>query len=221
MPSFSWGPFCGYIGAGHLWFRIFGYGLHVKDVHKAPLLFSERNGLQGFPLGRLYVRPLWGYTLTNGDLSKFEPKILAQEFGSQSKQGPYVPAPPGPSAEAKLRMRRDLDILSGKLVQPTLGGRPDGKEGHYIFNAVTYSGRMRAPYAVLAWRKGGWVSVFSYLSTVKNAQEQRAKHCRETPETLTWVGPAKIAAWAVGSGKDPDTYRARRPKPKAKKRGRK
>lgn len=26
------------------WFRLFGYGLHIKNVNLNPLLFSERNG---------------------------------------------------------------------------------------------------------------------------------------------------------------------------------
>lgn len=29
---------------GCFWFRLFGYGLHFKDVRKHSLLFSERNG---------------------------------------------------------------------------------------------------------------------------------------------------------------------------------
>jgi len=29
---------------GLFWFRIFGYGLHIKDMTKHPPLFSERNG---------------------------------------------------------------------------------------------------------------------------------------------------------------------------------
>lgn len=36
---FSW-----HKGEGVIWFRVFGYGLHVKDTRKRFLLFSERNG---------------------------------------------------------------------------------------------------------------------------------------------------------------------------------
>ena len=34
--------FCYHIGSGTLWFRIFGYGLHFKNLDKKPLVFSER-----------------------------------------------------------------------------------------------------------------------------------------------------------------------------------
>ena len=29
---------------GLIWFRIFGYGLHIKDINRHDLLFSERVG---------------------------------------------------------------------------------------------------------------------------------------------------------------------------------
>jgi len=31
---------------GSFWFRILGYGLHIKNITKFPLLFSQRNGLK-------------------------------------------------------------------------------------------------------------------------------------------------------------------------------
>lgn len=36
--------FCHHIWPGIFWFRIFGKGLHFKNVNTHPLLFSERNG---------------------------------------------------------------------------------------------------------------------------------------------------------------------------------
>lgn len=37
-----------YCAEGYFWFRIFGYGLHLKDTNKHPMMFSERNGLTGY-----------------------------------------------------------------------------------------------------------------------------------------------------------------------------
>ena len=34
-----------YFEKGLFWFRIFGYGLHIKDTKRHQLMFSERNGL--------------------------------------------------------------------------------------------------------------------------------------------------------------------------------
>lgn len=31
-----------FIGSGYLWFRLFGYGIHIKDTRKNPLLYSDR-----------------------------------------------------------------------------------------------------------------------------------------------------------------------------------
>jgi hypothetical protein len=39
------GPLSCHRAAGLWWFRVFGYGLHAKDVRRHPLLFSERRGL--------------------------------------------------------------------------------------------------------------------------------------------------------------------------------
>lgn len=36
--------FCYHRSKGYFWFRLFGYGLHVKDSTITPMLFSERNG---------------------------------------------------------------------------------------------------------------------------------------------------------------------------------
>jgi hypothetical protein len=36
--------FVGFKGDGFCWFRIFGYGLHFKDITKHKLLFTERYG---------------------------------------------------------------------------------------------------------------------------------------------------------------------------------
>lgn len=33
-----------HISDGCLWFRIFGYGLSIRNIYKHPLLFSFRNG---------------------------------------------------------------------------------------------------------------------------------------------------------------------------------
>lgn len=38
--------FCGYKTDGMFWFRVFGYGLHGKNIAKHELTFSERNGYQ-------------------------------------------------------------------------------------------------------------------------------------------------------------------------------
>jgi hypothetical protein len=34
-----------YIGTGLWWVRVFGYGVHAKDILRNRLLFSEREGL--------------------------------------------------------------------------------------------------------------------------------------------------------------------------------
>lgn len=33
-----------YSGNGIIWFSIFGLGIHIKDLNKRYLIFSERNG---------------------------------------------------------------------------------------------------------------------------------------------------------------------------------
>lgn len=35
-----------YCKDGFFWFRLFGYGLYVKDTNKHPMIFSERYGLR-------------------------------------------------------------------------------------------------------------------------------------------------------------------------------
>jgi hypothetical protein len=37
--------FCSYTEKGFGWFRVFGIGLHWKDITKHKLLFSERNNI--------------------------------------------------------------------------------------------------------------------------------------------------------------------------------
>lgn len=51
-------PFCHHAAPGHLWFRIFGWGLAVKDIRCWPLLFSERMGKTGRSFGRWHIMPL-------------------------------------------------------------------------------------------------------------------------------------------------------------------
>ena len=42
---------------GMWWFRIFGYGLHCKDVKIYPLLFSEREGHKKYlKIGRWIIK---------------------------------------------------------------------------------------------------------------------------------------------------------------------
>ncbi len=41
-------PFSYYHTPGLFWFRIFGKGIHVKDVSRHRLMFSEREGYTNF-----------------------------------------------------------------------------------------------------------------------------------------------------------------------------
>ena len=42
------------------WFRIWGFGLEIRDVYQSPLLFSERHGHVNFILVRhRIIRMLW------------------------------------------------------------------------------------------------------------------------------------------------------------------
>jgi len=51
--------FCGYFGKKIAWFRIFGYGLSIKNTHEYPLLFSERHGYRkGLQLGHYIIHGL-------------------------------------------------------------------------------------------------------------------------------------------------------------------
>jgi hypothetical protein len=50
---------------GLCWFRIFGFGLSIRDIRKYPLLFSERNRIQKIirfrnVVIRLLPRATWG-----------------------------------------------------------------------------------------------------------------------------------------------------------------
>lgn len=48
--------FCYHYHDLFLWFRIFGYGLKIKDTTKHMLLFSERNGYsKGIQIGKWRV----------------------------------------------------------------------------------------------------------------------------------------------------------------------
>ena len=48
-----------YYEKGLFWFRIFGYGLHLKDTNKHPMMFSERNRLTKYwKVGSWIVRVL-------------------------------------------------------------------------------------------------------------------------------------------------------------------
>lgn len=48
-----------YYAEGYFWFRIFGYGLHIKDAKRHQLMFSERNGLTRYwKVGGWVVRVL-------------------------------------------------------------------------------------------------------------------------------------------------------------------
>lgn len=54
-------PLCHAASPGHLWFRVFGWGLCMKDARRHPLLLSERIKLTGRSIGWLHVsvlRPL-------------------------------------------------------------------------------------------------------------------------------------------------------------------
>ena len=49
--------FCYYSLNSFTWFRIFGFGLVIKDIEKHNLLFSERNNLRiGFKYKNYYIR---------------------------------------------------------------------------------------------------------------------------------------------------------------------
>lgn len=53
----------GYISKHHLWFRLFGHGLVVKDTRHCFMMFSERKGYHtAIRLGPYYIRylPAWG-----------------------------------------------------------------------------------------------------------------------------------------------------------------
>ena len=55
---------------GMFWFRLFGYGLHFKDLRKFQLIFSERNRLRkSFRIGNWSIKFLSkdrGIALRNG-----------------------------------------------------------------------------------------------------------------------------------------------------------
>jgi len=49
----------GYKQDGFMWFRIFGWGLVIKDTHNHALLFSERNGFTKYiMIGKWIIRLL-------------------------------------------------------------------------------------------------------------------------------------------------------------------
>ena len=48
-----------YCGRGMFWFRIFGKGLHFRNINKHPLVFSERNGYTKYLLiGNIVIKVL-------------------------------------------------------------------------------------------------------------------------------------------------------------------
>lgn len=53
---------CGYLDGDTFWFRIFGYGIHIKDLRKNPMLFSERNNLEKYlHIGHWSIKLLKGW----------------------------------------------------------------------------------------------------------------------------------------------------------------
>lgn len=51
-----------YEEGGGFWFRIFGYGLNIRDLKQHPLMFSERNGyVWWFRVGSWMVKPMFGW----------------------------------------------------------------------------------------------------------------------------------------------------------------
>ena len=43
-PLFDYGLFCCHKSPGYLWFRIVGWGIHMRRLRDHPPLFSEREG---------------------------------------------------------------------------------------------------------------------------------------------------------------------------------
>ena len=58
MQPHHFPPFCHAASPGHLWFRVLGWGLCVKDTRRHALLFSERMKLTGRSIGWLHVSML-------------------------------------------------------------------------------------------------------------------------------------------------------------------
>jgi hypothetical protein len=55
----QYGIFCCCKANGLFWFRVFGYGLHFKNIKKRFLLFSERNGYRKrLQIGNWSIRTL-------------------------------------------------------------------------------------------------------------------------------------------------------------------
>jgi hypothetical protein len=51
-----------YYGHGMMWFRLFDWGLHIKDMERNPLLYSQRNGR-----GRVMFKKWWIQVLKRGE----------------------------------------------------------------------------------------------------------------------------------------------------------
>jgi hypothetical protein len=56
--TYRYGPFSAMIATGLYWFRLFGYGLHIKDMTRYRLLASEHLGFRR----RLVIGP-WSIRL--------------------------------------------------------------------------------------------------------------------------------------------------------------
>lgn len=53
---YNWPLLCGHRSDGLVWVRLFGFGVHMKDTTKWPLLFGERNRLRfGVAVGKYYI----------------------------------------------------------------------------------------------------------------------------------------------------------------------
>jgi hypothetical protein len=46
---------------GGFWFRLFGYGINIKNIRVNGLLFSQRNGKSGYVIGNYYIEFLKPY----------------------------------------------------------------------------------------------------------------------------------------------------------------
>ncbi len=57
--KYSYPFFCHYSNNRYFWFRIKGYGLHIKDVNRHGLMPNERSGLRKrIQIGKWSIRTL-------------------------------------------------------------------------------------------------------------------------------------------------------------------
>ena len=54
----DYGIFCHYKTIGLYWFRVFGYGMLIKNIDLHLLLFSQRTGKKGLVLCGIYLETL-------------------------------------------------------------------------------------------------------------------------------------------------------------------